>query len=247
MSKIRIIPSLLLQNKRLVKGSKFKNYINAGNPSTTISALDSQCADEIILIDLDGYIKKKNDYKTLYELSKFCNTPLIYGGGIDTLEKAKLAFDNGADRIYISSVLINKFDIIKKINYIYGEQSIVAGLNLIKNKKNEYEIFRSNQRIDIIEYLQIVKSCGVGEIKITYVNLEGTGKGMDVEFSKYLISKINLPIIFEGGIGNLKHIEIAAKNKINNLAIGSLITFKDYNITKIKQFLFNKKYLVRLS
>ena len=87
---IRIIPSLLLYKKKLVKGKKFKNFKNAGSPVSTISALENQKADEISLIDLESYkLVKMPDLKTLNKIAEISSTPLTFGGGINTLNKAR--------------------------------------------------------------------------------------------------------------------------------------------------------------
>ena len=90
----------------------------------------------------------------------------------------------------------------------------------------------------------LIKS-GIGELKITFVNDEGSEKGMNLDFSKRIISNSDLPIIFEGGLGNVEQIIDMIKIGADSFAIGSMITFKDYNIFKIKQHLFNKGYKVR--
>jgi len=246
LSFIRIIPSLLLSKKKLVKGKNFTNHINAGYPSTTCLALESQKCDEIILIDLDSY---KNiqcpDFSSLSEISKIISTPLTFGGGIKNIEQAKKAFKLGADKIYLSQTLFNNKDIISKIKKIFGSQSIVAGINIITHNQKNYLLEDKEKKIDIFEHIKSLIKCGVGEIKITYVNNEGTNKGMNLDLSKKIISIIDLPIIFEGGLGNVEQIIDMIKIGANSFAIGSMIIFKDYNIYKIKQHLFNKGYKVR--
>ena len=86
---------------------------------------------------------------------------------------------------------------------------------------------------------------GVGELKITFVNLEGSRKGMNLHLCEKFLSNINIPIIFEGGIGSLRDIENCFKIGVKNLALGTILIFNDYNIFKIKQYLINKKYNIR--
>ena len=90
-----------------------------------------------------------------------------------------------------------------------------------------------------------LENMGIGEIKVTYVNLEGSGKGMEIEFSKNILSKIKVPLIFEGGIGNLRHLSKCQKQfEFNRLRSND--HFSDYNIVKIKQYLKNLNYNVRI-
>jgi cyclase len=235
-----------LSNKKLVKGKKFINHINAGYPSSTCLALESQKCDEIFLIDLDSHKNDKDpDFDSLNEISKNISTPITFGGGIKNIEQAKRAFKFGADKIYLSQILFKDKEIVKKIKNIYGSQSIVAGINIISNNQNYYLLEDKEKKIDILSHIKSLIKCGVGEIKITFVNNEGSEEGMNLDLSKKIISNIDLPIIFEGGLGNIEQIIDMIKIGANSFAIGSMITFKDYNIFKIKQYLFNKGYKVR--
>ena len=246
MNFIRIIPSLLLSKKKLVKGKKFTNHINAGYPSSTCLALESQKCDEIFLIDLDSYNNDIDpDFDILSEISKNISTPITFGGGIKNIEQVKKAFSLGADKIYLGQVLFNDKGIIEKIKNIYGSQSIVAGINVITDNQKYYLLEDKEKNIDILDHVKSLIECGVGEIKITFVSNEGGEAGMNLDLSKTIISNINLPIIFEGGLGNVEQIIDMIKIGANSFAIGSMITFKDYNIFKIKQHLFNGGYKVR--
>jgi cyclase len=243
---IRIIPSLLLSNKKLVKGKKFTNHINAGYPSSTCLALEGQKCDELFLIDLDSYKNNKDpDFDTLNEISKNISTPITFGGGIKNIEQVKKAFKLGADKIYLSQVLFKNKEIINKIKKIYGGQSIVAGINIVASNGEYYLLEDKEKNINILAHIKSLIKSGIGELKITFVNDEGSEKGMNLDFSKRIISNSDLPIIFEGGLGNVEQIIDMIKIGADSFAIGSMITFKDYNIFKIKQHLFNKGYKVR--
>ncbi len=246
MSYIRIIPSLLLSEKKLVKGINFKNHKNAGSPITSINALDSQKCDEIFLIDLDSY-KRKNDpdYDTLNKISEISSSPITFGGGINSLEKAEMAFASGADKIYLNSVLFKKPELISEIAKKYGNQSIISGINIIKEKGKYFVLEDKEKKIDPIQYSQYLESIGSAEIKITFVNLEGTKKNLDIDYAIKIKEKVNIPCIYEGGIGKLEDIAICIQSGIESLAIGTIIIFSDCNIIKIKHFLKNLKYKVR--
>ena len=103
MSKIRIIPSLLIKNERLVKGIQFKNHKDAGDPITTCVALESQLADEICIIDLDAYEKKTNpDISLLKKIITKVSTPITFGGNISNIDDVKKIITNGADKVLIN-------------------------------------------------------------------------------------------------------------------------------------------------
>lgn len=243
---IRIIPSLLLSNKRLVKGVNFKNHKDVGDPVGTCKSLNSQNSDEIVLCDLQSYINKDNDmdYETLNDISKSVMTPITAGGGINTIDKAIKAFTNGADKIYLNSILHSDKEIVRRISDIYGAQSIMGGINIVKIK-NKYRIYENND-LDALTWFRFLQELQLGEIKINFVDLEGTRKGLDLDICKKFLELSKKPIIFEGGVGSLNHLKDAVSIGVEAISLGSLIFFSDYNIIKIKQFLFNNDFNVRI-
>lgn len=243
---LRIIPSLLLYKDRLIKGKNFENHIDVGNPITTSKAFEAQGADEIFIIDLEQYKSfklKKNSSQLLNDISKNLMTSITFGGGIKTFQKAKEYLRSGADKIYLSSILFDNFKIVSEISKVFGNQSIVCGINVIK--KNDKYLLYKNEKINFDIWLEKINNLPVGEIKITFVNLEGSKKGLDVKFCEKLATFFDHPLVVEGGIGNLNHIKQAAKTSISGLALGTMLNFSEQNIIKIKQFLTNEKIKIR--
>ena len=243
---LRIIPSLIIKNGRLVKGKEFKNHIDVGDPITTSKAFDAQGADEIFIIDLASYKnpKRKIDFKSLEKISKNIMTPITIGGGINTLSKAIDCFKFGADKIYLSKILFEEKNLLNKISNIYGNQSMVCGINILK-KKNKFLIYE-NEKINIENWFNKINKLPIGEIKITFVNNEGTLCGINLDFCKKISKFFDHPVIIEGGIGNLNHIREIAQTKVSGIALGTLLNFSEQNVIKIKQFLTNNKIKVRL-
>ncbi len=246
MNNFRIIPSLLLKGKRLVKGKKFKNHIDSGDPVKTCVAYDSQLADEIFLVDLEAFEKKKEpNYKILNEIISECNTPITFGGNINSIDIATKSIKSGADKVLINTNLNKK--IVNQISEKFGGQSIVAGIDIIL-KDNKIFQFQNNQikEINIYEKISEIINLNIGELKITFVEREGTESGFNFELAKEIIKISNKPVVFEGGFSTLEDINLAFKKNINSIALGAMITFSDNNIFKIKQFLENQGYDMRL-
>ena len=123
-STIRIIPSLLLLNQRLVKGVNFKKHKDVGDPVGTSKSLNSQNSDEIMVCDLQCYKNKESepDFQTLNNISKSVMTPITVGGGLNTISRVIKAFQSGADKVYLNSILFSETTIIKETSDIYGSQ-----------------------------------------------------------------------------------------------------------------------------
>ena len=248
MNYLRIIPSLLISNGKLVKGINFKNFKNAGSPVTTVAALDSQKADEIFIIDIDCYNKKKlePDFELLEKIAEINSTPITFGGGIKNFIMAKKAFTSGADKIFLNSIIFDDEKIIDEIALQYGNQAVVAGMNII-NKNGKYFLMEDNyNKINPIDYAKKLQKLGAGELKIIFVNLEGTKKGIDIDYSKKISDSVKIPCIFEGGIGDLDQLDLFFKSGLMSIGLGSLITFSDNNIVKIKHHLINKNFNIRV-
>ena len=241
----RIIPSVLLMNFRLVKGKNFKDYIDAGDPVKTIKSYCDQGADEIILSIIDD---KKIEYKNLLnEISKACNIPLCIYGNVKSIDDAQFYFRSGADKIGISSYGLIDQDIFEKLSKIYGSEAITSTINYTEKNKT---IFNQKTKLlenkDIIEYLIRIQKMGVGEIKITNFDREGTLSGPDKNIDQ-LLEVIKVPVIIEGGISNISEISSLFDKGINSVALGAMLVFKDMNIVKIKSKLFDLKKNIRLN
>ena len=128
---VRIIPSLLLKNKRLVKGKNFLNFIDSGDPVKTCVAHDSQLCDEISIIDLDAHhYNKVPNFEILKLISKESTTPIMFGGNINNFKIVEKLIRNGADKVLINSNVFNH-KLIKEIINSFGKQSLVGGVDLI--------------------------------------------------------------------------------------------------------------------
>ena len=137
---IRIIPSLLLNNNRLVKGKLFSNYVDAGDPIKTCVAHDSQFCDEISIIDLYAY--KNNtapDYKILEKISSEVTTPILFGGNIKDIKTVEMLIRNGADKFLVNSNIFEK-KLTKDITNFFGKQSLVGGVDVI-SFEGKYKIY----------------------------------------------------------------------------------------------------------
>ena len=252
----RIIPSLLIHEKGLVKSTKFKDYKYVGDPINAVKIFNEKEVDEIIIVDIDASVNgNEPDYKLIEKLAYECRMPLCYGGGIKTAEQAQRIFALGVEKISISSIAVQNPEIITEIANVVGNQSVVVVLDVKKKFFGGYEIYTHNGTkktgIDPEEFVQKIEKLGAGEIVINSIDKDGTMKGYDLNLLDLIRDKISLPLTVLGGAGNMNHIgEVIAKHGIIGVAAGSNFIFKgkyravliNYPTVKEKIDLINKYF-----
>lgn len=247
----RLIPSLLLKGQRLVKGQQFNSYKDAGNPKTVVRAHNYQGADEIFLADIES--SKKNippNFEIIREVAEECFIPLTVAGGIKNISIARECMNSGADKLCLNMAAFDRPEIITELSELYGKQSIVLGVDVFRDKDNQYYLYdhRVNaikKEIALFDWIEYAISLGVGELKIMHVINEGSLKGYDFNLYKLIKQRVRIPIIFEGGAGSLLDLEQAFNQGISGVALGSMLVFTDANIVKIKSFMKSQKIRVR--
>lgn len=242
MLKIRIIPILLLKEDRCVKGVKFNNYRDTGNPITAAKVYDSQKADELIFLDINHHAKSNILYKLIENIANQCFMPLTVGGGIKTIEDIRKILQVGADKVAINSEAIANPYFIAQASQIFGKQCIVASVDVKKKSKNEYEVYSDGGRkatgLDPLKWIKELERLGAGEILLTSIDKEGTMSGYDLELLNMVSKSINIPLIANGGVGTLQHLVDGVKiGKASAVACSSLFHFTDQSTIKAKSYL----------
>tara|TARA_B100001250_G_C19670138_1_gene731117 strand:+ start:49 stop:801 length:753 start_codon:yes stop_codon:yes gene_type:complete len=231
MLRKRIIPTLLLENKKLVKTVKFKERKYIGDPLNAVKIFNEKFVDELIILDI-----KKNksnneiDYEFLKDLFSECFVPVTYGGGISSLNEADKIFKLGIEKICLNSMILEDKQILKSFVKKFGSQSIVASVDVKKNFFNKYKIFNNKlnkfeKKLDLIDYLKELENFGVGEIIINSIDQDGIMKGMDLNLIKLSNKIVNLPIVYVGGIGSILDIQKAFEYEISGVSAGSFFVF----------------------
>ena len=253
MLKKRVIPVLLLKNGRMVKGKKFKDFIDTGDPNTTVKIYSSQDADEIVFLNISkDEISKKKFINIINEASKECSMPLTVGGGITNLEDVKELIKSGADKVVITTHLTQDVSIINDIKKKFGSQCIVAGIDYSFSKiKNKIEVLsncgQTTTNLNFSEYIINLSSLGVGEIFLNSIDNDGIMRGYDLKTIKHVNQLVDTPIIACGGAGKFDHIvNLFKKTGVSAAACSSLFHFNDYNPIEIRSFLNNNGIKMRI-
>jgi len=231
MLKKRIIPTLLIEDKNLVKTTKFKNKKYIGDPLNAIKIFNEKFVDELIILDINQNKKdQKIDYKFLQDLFSECFVPVTYGGGISTLTQADKILKLGVEKICLNSAVLENKNIIKEFAKNFGSQSIVISIDIKKDLFNKFIIFnnklnRFEKKINLNDYLVELEDLGAGEILINSINQDGTMNGMDDDLIKKTKKEVNLPVIYCGGVGSTLDIKNAFEHNISAVAVGSFFVF----------------------
>jgi len=182
--------------------------------------------DELVVLDATKGEKNIFEFsKTLEKIVEDVFIPVSAGGGIRSLEDAKILFQSGADKIILNTALVNNKSLVSELVNIYGSQSIIASIDHIEKNvfiKNGTEKISSSLK----EHIRYVELLGVGEIYLNSIDMDGTGFGYDIKTIKEIVEITNIPLIISGGAGNAKHLlEGVLINKIDGVSTANLFNF----------------------
>lgn len=250
MLKVRIIPLLLLKGSSLVKSVKFKEHRIVGDAVSTIKVFSKRFADEMVILDLDAKSRGEVNTELLRRITSFCNMPLAFGGGIDSLTKADQAFRCGADKIIINSIFFENHKVVEQLVDRYGSQSICLSIDF-KLMDGVYSIFTENGRRKVISHdlnsaLSLAQEVGVGEILINDIDRDGVMGGLDLDLIRLCRAKVDSPLIVAGGVGSTGDFLSAFELGADAVAAGSIFHWVGESVLGIKDFLSAEGVDVRL-
>ncbi len=201
--RIRVIPSILIENNIMIKGKNFQNHKYIGDIFNAVRIYSKKNAHELIILDKSA--KEKNNYfdaNLLKKISSEIFMPITVGGNISTVNQAKFLINSGAEKIFLNSTIINNYELIRDISNEIGSQSVVVGVDVINNGK-EYGIFYDNGKKkyekQLTDHLYSIVSAGAGEIVLNSISREGTRKGFDINLYQKIHNKFEIPVIASGG------------------------------------------------
>ena len=252
MLKKRIIPCLDVKDGRVVKGIKFVNLKDAGDPVEQAQIYDKGGADEICFLDITASSEnRKILLDKVRETAQSCFVPLTVGGGVSSIDDIKNLLLAGADKVSINTAAVKNHNFIKESSIRFGSQCIVIAIDVKKVSNNKWEIFTHGGRnptgIDVIKYVKIVESNGAGEILLTSMDRDGTKMGYDIELIKTVSNLVSMPVIASGGVGNLEHLSDGFKLGFASAVLAaSIFHYGNYTISDAKKYLSDKNIPIRL-
>ena len=235
MLKTRIIPCLDVKDGRVVKGINFVDLVDAGDPVEQAKVYDEQGADELCFLDITASSDNRNILlDVVRETANQCFMPLTVGGGVRKLSDIRNLLLAGADKVGINTSAITNPGLIQEGANKFGSQCIVVAIDA-KKINNKWIVFthggRNETELDAVEWAQFVADKGAGELLVTSMDRDGTGNGFDLELLREITSRVNVPVIASGGVGNLNHLVEGVKNGgASAVLAASIFHFGTYKI-----------------
>lgn len=246
----RIIPCLDVKDGRVVKGIRFLDLVDAGDPVAQAQFYDLQGADEIVFLDITASAEKRDILlDVVRRTAEVVFIPLTVGGGIKTMEDARLLLESGADKISINTSAIQHPELITECADRFGSQAVVVAIDA-KRANDSWLVYiyggREATSIDAIEWAKEAEERGAGEILLTSMDCDGTKDGYDLKLTRAISETVTLPVIASGGCGTLEHIyEAFFKGKADAALAASIFHYRTYTIQEAKNYLKDKNIHVR--
>ncbi len=251
---IRIIPCLDVCDGRVVKGTKFIDIKDAGDPVEVAKRYDLEGADEIIFLDITASIDGRDTMiHTVEAIAEQVFIPLTVGGGIRKAADVRAILNAGADKITINSAAIFNPNLINQLSEEFGSQCIVIAIDAKKIDYNKWGIFTHGGRkytgIDAIEWAKKM-TCGdngAGEVLLTSMDCDGVKTGFDLLLTRAVSDAVDVPVIASGGVGNLEHLsEGVLQGAADAVLAASIFHFGEYTIQQAKKAMQENGIKVRL-
>ncbi|RLF11914.1 MAG: imidazole glycerol phosphate synthase subunit HisF [Thermoprotei archaeon] len=266
----RIIPCLDMKDGRVVKGIKFLNLRDAGDPPTLAAYYEEQGADEIVFLDVTAsHEKRKILVDVVTRTADQLSIPFTVGGGISSLEDIKIVLHSGADKVSINTSAVQQPELVKEAAQVFGSQCIVVAIDA-KRVYVEYpsqaqdkllveveeglcwwEVYTHGGRkptgLDALQWAKKVEELGAGEILLTSMDCDGTQDGYDLPLTKTVSRLVNIPVIASGGAGSPHHIyEALTEGEADAALAASIFHYGKYTVKQVKEYLAERGVEVRI-
>jgi cyclase len=252
----RIIPCLDCDKGRVVKGVKFLDIRDAGDPVEIARRYSDAGADEITFLDITAsHEGRETTVKTVEAIASQVFIPLTVGGGIRTLEDIRTMLNAGADKVSINTAAVTNPEFVRQAAEKFGSQCIVVAVDAKKvsaeGEPARWEIFTHGGRkatgLDAIAWATRMVSYGAGEILLTSMDRDGTKIGFDLALNRAISEAVDVPVIASGGVGNLQHlVDGVLQGGADAVLAASIFHFGEYSIPQAKRYMAERGITMRL-
>ena len=250
----RIIPCLDDDKGRVVKGMRFVDIRDAGDPVEVAKRYNMEGADEITFLDITASHEQRDTMvPTVERMAAEVFIPLTVGGGIRTVEDIRCMLNAGADKVGINTAAINNREFVREAAERFGRQCIVVAIDArrVSDDPLRWEIFTHGGRratgIDAIAWAVKMAQFGAGEILLTSMDRDGTKDGFDLALTRAVTDAVNIPVIASGGVGTLQHlVDGVTEGGADAVLAASIFHFREHTVAEAKQYMDERGIEVRL-
>ena len=251
MLKLRVIPCLDVKDGRVVKGVNFVSLRDAGDPVEQAAVYDAAGADELTFLDITASHENRDTIlDVVARTAQRIFLPLTVGGGIRSIEDMRRLLLAGADKCSINSAAVARPEVVREAAQKFGSQCVVVAVDAKQTGPGRWSVFthggRRDTGIDALEWCRQVTALGAGEILLTSMDRDGTGKGFDLELLRAVCAGVRVPVIASGGVGTLEHFVEGARAGATGLLAASVFHFGTFTISEVKDALAAAGLPVRL-
>jgi cyclase len=253
MLKVRVIPCLDVKDGRVVKGVRFSELRDAGNPVEIARLYDASGADELCFLDISASHEHRSILLDVVgATAEQCFMPLTVGGGVRTTDDIRKLLRAGADKVSINTAAVDRPDFIREAAERFGSQCIVVAIDAKAVRPAEWQIFTHGGRrptgIDAVAFARQAATLGAGEILLTSMDRDGTKAGFDIAMTRAVADAVPVPVIASGGVGTLDHlVEGVARGHAAAVLAASIFHYGEVSIMEAKKYLAAHGLAVRLN
>jgi cyclase len=240
MLKVRVIPCLDVDRGRVVKGVRFVDLVDAGDPVEQARVYDRAGADELCFLDITASHENRDTiYDVVARTAEQCFMPLTVGGGVRTIEDIRRLLLAGADKVSINTQAVKEPDFVRRAAEKFGSQCIVVAVDAKASSPGQFEVFTHGGRnpagLDAVAWAKRMAASGAGEILLTSMDRDGTRDGFDIPLTRAIADAVTVPVIASGGVGTLDHlVEGVSLGHASAVLAASIFHFGLYTIAEAK-------------
>jgi cyclase len=247
----RIIPCLDVKDGRVVKGVRFVDLVDAGDPVEIATRYDAEGADELCFLDITAsHEERPIILDVVARTAERAFMPLCVGGGVRTVDDVRALLRAGADKVSINTAAVARPEFVREAAERFGTQCVVVAIDARRRPSGGWEVFTHGGRtatgLDAVAWAAQMEEAGSGEILLTSMDRDGTRLGYDLELTRAVADRVSIPVIASGGAGSLEHLyEGLTAGGASAALVASLFHYGEYTVGEAKRFLAARGVPVR--